>query len=398
MTGESSGPLQGVRVVDLSLLLPGPLCSQHLADMGAEVIKIENPRMGDMTRHWGGKIEGTENSAMFSLLNRKKKSVTINIKREAGREVLLKLLATSDILLEGFRPGTMSELEIGWPQLQKKFPRLIYCAISGYGATGPDKDMAGHDGNFAARAGLLGLNGPKNAAPVIPGFQVADIGGGTLVALSGILAALYAREKTGIGQFVDISMMDGAMAFLHLYAAEYIANGKKPLRGHEMLNGKLPNYNIYETKDNRFVILAALEERFFRTFLKTIDRSDLLEKTPLNEENLSTIHHQMIQIFKSKTLQEWKPWFEHTDCCLSPVAELDEVFEDRQLKARGMVTLQKSKTGKDFLSIGSPFVFSETPVNIHGSVPDLGENTRELLSELGYSEAELADLKEKRAI
>ena len=181
-----NGPLTGVKVLDLSLLLPGPLCSQHLADMGAEVIKVENPRLGDLTRYMGTKVTKGEHAetGFFLQLNRNKKSICVNIKRDAGREVILRLLKDCDILLEGFRPDTLNELGIGYEQLKEKFPRLIYCAISGYGATGHYKEHAGHDANYIARAGLLALNGVKGGPPIVPGFQVADIGGGTLTALA----------------------------------------------------------------------------------------------------------------------------------------------------------------------------------------------------------------------
>ena len=224
MTHTKPGPLDGVRVIDLSLLLPGPLCSMYLGDMGADVIKVENPRMPDLTRMMGARLQSpsgeSSESGLFLMLNRNKRAITINLKRPEGREVLLRLLEDADILIEGFRPGTLDEMGIGYEQLRERFGRLIYCAISGYGASGPYRDLAGHDGNYIGYAGLLDINGEAGGPPVLPGVQIADIGGGTQMALSAILAALFARERTGEGQFLDISMLDGAFSFLSLHAGE----------------------------------------------------------------------------------------------------------------------------------------------------------------------------------
>jgi alpha-methylacyl-CoA racemase len=394
------GPLTGVRVLDLSLLLPGPLCSQHLADMGAEVIKVENPRLGDLTRYMGTKITKGEHSetGFFLQLNRNKKSITINIKRDAGREVIFRLLEKCDILLEGFRPDTLNELGIGYEQLKEKFPRLLYCAISGYGATGIYKEHAGHDANYIARAGLLALNGVKGGPPVVPGFQVADIGGGTLTALAAILAALYAREKTGRGQFLDVSMQDGSAPFLSLFMGEFVASGKEPERGNEALSGLLPNYEVYETKDGKYVMLAALEENFFKTFLRQIDRLDLLEGMSRDEAGFKTVKAEMVKIFKAKTYAEWSPLFENTDSCFSGLSSLSEVVNDRHLRERGtIVELDHPRFGK-MPVIGSPFHFSETPVSYRSGAPGHGEHTDEILMAAGYTAAEIAELRKQKCV
>lgn len=383
------------------MLLPGPLCSQHLADLGADVIKIENPRAADGTRYVGSRIEKGEasESAMFLLLNRNKKSVTLNIKREGGRGVLLKLLEGADILIEGFRPGTMSEMGIGYEQLHERFPRLVYCAISGYGATGPDAKLAGHDANFAARSGLLSVTGTKDSAPILPGFQAGDVGGGTLVALSGILAALYAREKTGRGQFVDVSMLDGAFNFLHLYAGEAIAAQKNPKRGQEVLSGGLPNYRVYTTKDSRYVMLAALEERFFKTFLRLAGREDILTGRDMySETDQELIAVDLSDFFLSKKRDDLIPLFENPDTCLSPVNELSEALNDRQLLARGVVRTQSHPRLGDFTTIGSPFSLSETPVTYRSHPPAHGEHTDEVLLSVGYTPEEIKQMRQKREI
>lgn len=395
-----NGPLTGVKVLDLSLLLPGPLCSQHLADMGAEVIKVENPRLGDLTRYMGTKVTKGEHAetGFFLQLNRNKKSICVNIKRDAGREVILRLLKDCDILLEGFRPDTLNELGIGYEQLKEKFPRLIYCAISGYGATGHYKEHAGHDANYIARAGLLALNGVKGGPPIVPGFQVADIGGGTLTALAAILAALYAREKTGRGQFLDISMQDGATPFLALYMGEYIASGKEPERGNEALSGMLPNYRVYETKDGKYVMLAALEEKFFQNFLRQINREDLLKNMSRDEAGFTAATAELEKIFKQKTYAEWAPLFENEDSCFSGLSSMAEVLQDQHLRDRGTILeIDHPQLGKVPV-IGSPFHFSDTPVTYRTAPPAQGAHTDEILATAGYSAAEIEDLRKNKCI
>lgn len=410
---ERGGPLAGVRVVDLSLLLPGPLCSMYLGDMGADVIKIENPRMPDLTRLMGTRLGpggkhdvdakdpdgGAESeSGLYLMVNRNKRAITINIKRPEGREVLLKLLEDADVLLEGFRPGTLEAMGIGYEQLKEKFPRLIYCAISGYGASGPYEKLAGHDGNYIGYSGLLGITGLADGAPVIPGFQVADIGGGTLAAVGSILAALYSREKTGRGQFLDISMMDGAFSFLSLHAGEYIASGKSPERGKMDLSGALPNYNVYQCKDGRYVILGALEERFFRGFLRQVDREELLDGVELTPEGLAAIKPEIEKIFLSRNRDEWQDLFLNPETCLAPVNDVAEAFEDPQLKERGMIqTIEHPRLGQ-VLQIGSPFRFSDTPCEMRTPPPEHGQHTEEVLREAGFDDEALAALRKKRAI
>ncbi len=395
-----NGPLDGIKVVDLSLLLPGPLCSMHLGDMGADVIKVENPRAADLTRYMGEKFEreGESETGMFLMINRNKRAITLNLKRPEGREVLLKLLEDADILLEGFRPDALKGMGLGYDELKEKFPRLIYCAISGYGATGPYKPLAGHDGNYISYSGLLGITGEKDGAPTLPGFQVADIGGGTQAALVSILGALVARGRTGKGQFLDISMMDGAFSFLSLHAGEYIASGESPRRGDMPLSGALPNYNVYKCKDGKYVMLGALEERFFRMFLRQVGKEDLLEGRELTPEGLAEVKPEIEAIFASRDRDEWKELFAHPDVCLAPVNSVEEAFQDPQLKERGMIVEMEHPKLGDVMMIGSPFRFSETPCTYRMHPPGHGEHTDEILGELGYSSEDLEGLRKRRAI
>ena len=395
-----NGPLHGIKVIDLSLLLPGPLCSMYLGDMGAEVVKVENPRAADLTRYMGTKIKGKnyEETGFYLSLNRNKKAITLNLKKSKGREVLLKLLEDADVLLEGFRPDTLNKMGIGYAQLKEKFPKLIYCAISGYGANGPYKELAGHDGNYISYSGLLGITGQAGKEPVLPGFQVADIGGGTLPALTSILAALYAREKTGKGQFLDIGMIDGAFGFLSLHSGEFIASQEEPERGDLALSGGLPNYNVYKTKDSKYIMLGALEERFFRYFLRQINREELLEGFKYEKAYLDKIKPELEKIFLEKNRDDWQELFMNPNTCLSPVKTIKEAFEDEQLRAREMVvTMNHPKLG-EVKMIGSPFKFSETPCTYRLRPPAYGEHTNEILQSAGLSPEEIQNLKDKRVI
>ena len=398
-------PLNGVKVIDLSLLLPGPLCSMHLGDMGAEVIKIEHPRKIDMSRLFGSKIGGKE-SGHYLILNRNKKSLTLNIKKKEGQDILLQLLGDADILLEGFRPGAMTKMGLGYENLKQKFPKLIYCSISGYGATGPYKDKAGHDANFMAEAGLLEMMKDSSGSPVLPGFQLADIGGGTLTALASILAALYAREKTGEGQHLDIAMMDGAFSFLSFYLGEYFASGRKNIRREEaFLSGAWANYNVYQCKDGKYIMLGAVENLFFTNFLKKlgIEQTSFFAKLKESasqfegEFNKSeALKEALTEIFANKSYAEWSKFFSDPNLCLSPVNNFTEACENQQLKARNMIIeMEHPDLGKITL-LGSPFKFSKTPCTYRLYPPRYGEHTAEILKQMGYEEDELIRLQKER--
>lgn len=392
-TIESKGPLAGVKVIDLSLLLPGPLCSQHLADMGADVIKIENPRAYDGSRAmFKGK---TGYPALYMMLNRNKKAITLNLKREQAKEILFKLLEDADILLEGFRPDGMDKMGLGYDVLSKKFPKLIYCGISGYGISGKYVNFAGHDLNYLAISGVLDQTGNP---PRPAGFQLADVGGGTLTALSAILAALYYREKTGIGQRIDISMTDASLQFTSLYGGILSASGKSPEPGNDILSGKLPNYNIYETKEGRFVALGALEDMFFQTFLRAIGMKNLTKELPMVEENFNTIKQKLTDFFKSKTFADLEPIFQNEDACLSPILKMDEVQKDAHWKDRGMILEKDHPKFGPILQFGSPFHFSKTPFQYRTDPPEHGEHTFEILNKLGFSEDKIAEFKKDRVI
>ncbi|MEJ7717494.1 MAG: CoA transferase [Thermoleophilaceae bacterium] len=272
--------LDGVRVLDLSRLLPGGFCSLLLADFGADVLKLEDTGMGDYVRWSPPFHEGAEDSAasaLFLALNRGKRSIRVNLREDAGRDVLLRLVREHDVLLESFRPGVLDRLGVGYERLREENPGLVYCAISGYGQDGPLRDRVGHDTNYLALTGLLGLSGEPEGPPAQAAGQIADLGGGALMAAFGILAALRERERSGLGQLVDVSMADGALSWLAMTAASRLAGGPKPERGGTELAGGLACYRPYACRDGGHVALGALEPKFWQELCHGLDREDLLE-------------------------------------------------------------------------------------------------------------------------
>ncbi|WP_420715061.1 CaiB/BaiF CoA transferase family protein [Corallococcus sp. bb12-1] len=386
-----SSPLAGLRVLDLSRLLPGPYATLVLADLGATVDKVEDPDVGDATRHMPPQRDGE--GALFYGLHRNKRSLALNLKTPEGRDALLRLVAQYDVLVESFRPGVMDKLGVGEAVLRAKNPRLIYCAISGYGQTGPDRLKAGHDLNYAARAGLLGYGGEPDGAPAFPGVQVADIGGGSLFALVGILAALHERERTGVGRFVDVSMTDGALAFLHLHLAARLFTGAEgtPLtRGREALNGGYPSYGLYRTADNRWLAVGALEPKFFGALAAKLGRPELLDDAYVPGEPGERVKAELKRIFESQPLAHWRELLAGADLCVEPVAEGDEVLSDAQLRARGLfVETEDAQRGIRVTHLLTPLRMGEVPLR---PPPALGQHSRAILEAAGFTAEEIARL------
>jgi crotonobetainyl-CoA:carnitine CoA-transferase CaiB-like acyl-CoA transferase len=390
------GPLAGMKVLDLSRLLPGPYCSMILGDLGAEVLKIEDPKRGDYMRSWGPRF-GKE-SAVFVMLNRNKKSMTLNLKTEEGRAIFLTLVRQFDVVLEGFRPGVLERLGVGYEVLKKENPGLIYCAITGYGYTGPYRDRAGHDLNYLSLAGVLGMIGEKKGPPVIPGVQIADIGGGALLSALAILSACIARQRTGQGQFIDVSMLDGSFAWLPVSFGEFVASGEDPEQGCTVLTGAYACYRVYETKDGRHMGLGALEKQFWEAFCKAVDREDLVAYQFSEGEKQADLVAEVSRIFKERTRKEWIDFLKHADFCCEPVNSVSEAISDPQLIARDMIVTTDHPSEGKFKQIGIPVKFSDTPGSIRLHSPGHGEHTDEILLGLGYQENDLKELKEKGVI
>jgi len=394
-----SRPLEGIKVLDLSRLLPGGFCSLLLADFGADVLKVEDTGMGDYLRWAPPYYEGAEDSAKSALylaLNRGKRSIRLDLKQEGGREVLLRLVREHDVLLESFRPGVLDRLGVGYEALQNENPGLVYCAITGFGQDGPYRDRAGHDINYLGLVGLLGLTGERDGPPIQPAGQIADIGGGALMAAFGILAALRERDRSGAGQVVDVSMADGALSWLAMVAARYFADGVVPGRGDLELAGRYVCYRPYACGDG-WVTLGALEPKFWQTWCRGVGREDLVDKQ--FEPPGSEAHAEVERVFLQRTREGWQRFASEHDCCLEPVLDLDEALDSGLVDARGMVVeLEQPGADRTVRQLGMPVKLSRTPGAVRGPGPGLGEHTDEVLRASGYTGEEIARLKDAGAV
>jgi alpha-methylacyl-CoA racemase len=393
-------PLAGLTVLDLSRLLPGGFCSLLLADFGADVVKVEDTGMGDYIRWSPPFYEGAEESArsaLFLALNRGKRSIRVDLKTESGKQVLLRLAREADVLLESFRPGVLDRLGVGYERLRELNPGLVYCAITGYGQDGPNRDRSGHDMNYLGLNGILGLTGDRDGPPVQAAGQIADIGGGALMAGIGILVALREREHSGHGQLVDCSMFDGALSWLALVAAEAFASPRATGRGDLLLAGALTCYRPYRCADG-YVTLGALEPKFWRAWCAGVGREDLLDHA--FDPPDSATHQAVSEIFAQRTRAQWEAFASEHDCCLEPVLELDEVLDSELVRARAMVVgLGQPGAVRPVNLLGVPIKLSRTPGDPRrGPGPALGEHTDEILAGAGFAESEIAALHEAGAV
>ncbi len=388
--------LEGIKVLDLSRLLPGPFASLVLADLGARVDKIEDTEAGDYLRHMPplvGKNDPT--SAMFLALNRNKRSAQIDLKKPEAREVFLRLVDSYDVVLEQFRPKVLDRLGLSHATLLERNPRLVICALTGYGQTGPLAMRAGHDIDYLARAGILGFQGPENAPPQPPGFQLADVSGG-LWSVIGILAALEERRRTDRGKIVDVSMTEASMPFGIVSIASMLG-GQKLSRGGEPLTGGIAAYNVYETKDGKFMALGALEPKFWLAFASNAGLDADMPNVMMGimpGEHQPALKKKVAAVFAAKTRDEWRAFSEAHDCCLEPVLEPSELVTDANLASREM-----------FFDVESPWGTLKqlkTPLTKEGTArsapPKMGEHTDEILREAGLSDDEIADLHAKRVV
>jgi len=390
---RSPAPLTQMRVLDFSRLLPGPYCSRILADFGAEVIKIEQPSGGDWARYVPPLEEGE--SLFFHALNRGKKSLTLNLKCDRGRTILLQLAETADVLLVSFRPGVMERLALGYETLAQVNPRLVYCSLTGYGPEGPYRQRAGHDLNYIGLAGLLDLGGPREGLPSIPGVQVADLTG-ALWAAVGILLALVARERTGRGQRVDASLLGGALSCLALPVARHLG-GQHKGRGDsdgstelaEVLTGGLVCYQVYETQDGGHVTLGALEPQFWTAFCQAVGREHLLAEQFAPAIPGAPVYEELRALFRTRTRQEWVAALAGVDACCEPVNSVAEALESAPVQALGMLG-----------SVGllPPVRLSAQAARSSDVAPALGQHTALLLAELGYDAAAVEELRKQGVV
>ena len=397
------GPLNGIKILDLSKLAPGPFCTMILGDLGADILKIEEPGppTGRRAQQAGGasttSLTGGFSGSPYNALNRNKKSIGLNLKSAAGKQIYLRLAQRADVIVEEYRPGVAQRLGIDYEKLSARNPRLIYCAITGYGQDGPYRNLVGHDLNYIGTAGMLSILGRKDQPPTIPHNLLADYAGGGMHGAIGILAALVARQQTGRGQYVDISMMDGALLLLAQSFSTFYATGQMPRRGETMLDGGIPNYNVYLTSDNKYLTIGALEPWFFANLCRELGREDLIPHE-FDPDKREEIHNFFEQTFKTKTRDEWFAILSRNDICAGRMLTLGEVAGDPQVSARKMIVEVDSPDGRKIKQVGISVKLSDTPGSIRSLAPGLGQNTNELLGELGYKQADIDRWREEGAI
>ncbi|MCY6369236.1 CaiB/BaiF CoA transferase family protein [Clostridium ganghwense] len=390
-------PLEGIKILDLSRYLPGPLCTQILADFGAEVIKIEQPKSGELGRNLAPLINGE--SARFYTVNRNKKSVTLDLKKKEGKDIFKRLAANCDVVLDQFRPGVMDKMGVGYEVLKEINERLIYCCLTGYGLNGPLRDTAGHDLNYLSLAGVTEQTGNNQGKPSMSGVQIADTAAGSLYSVIAILLALASREKTGKGQLCDVAMLDGSITLLAYTIGEWFGSGKLPQRGDEGLTGGYACYHIYETKDNKYVSLGAVEGKFWVEFCEKIDRKEYTT-VQWDKEKQEDIIKDISNIILQKTRDEWVTFFSTSNICFTPVLNMGEMCQHPQIIARNMITKLTNfkESGKDVVLTGVPIKLSQTPGEAKYIFPELGEHTDDILMNIGYSKEEIDTLRKNSVI
>jgi alpha-methylacyl-CoA racemase len=388
MVSTQAGPLaralSGIRVLDLSRLLPGPYLTMILADMGADVVKVEDPRVGDYLRAFPPAKGGI--AGRFLAVNRGKRSLALDLKSPAGRDAFMKLAARADVVVESFRPGVMDKLGVGYAALSARNPKIVVCSISGYGQTGPYAHRAGHDLDYIALAGVLAMGGTAGGPPLMPGVQIADLAGGALWGATAILGALVGRHASGLGAHLDISMTEGALALL---AAELgnLDCGAHPTRGVETLNGGLACYGVYRTKDGRYLAVGALEPKFYVALNEGIGRPASVAELVGRPDQQAKTRAEIAAIFETRTAAEWQQHLAKFDCCVEIVTEPEELAQLPLHQARHVFFTIDGGDG-----VG-PIVQTRTPVGMPAEPtppPRLGQHSREVLAEYGLSDAEIA--------
>ena len=389
--------LDGIKIVDLTRLGPGPFCTMLLADMGADVIKIEAA---------GGRASMTietmedataERRRVFNAEGRNKRAIGLNLKMDEAKQILYKMVKDADVVVEEFRPGVLQRLGCDYDTLNKINPRIILCSITGFGQDGPYAQLPGHDLNYISIGGAQSMIGPRNGPPVMTLNLIGDYSGGSFQAALGICMALLARERTGKGQHVDISMTDGVVSLLHGEAAGYFDTGRVPTRGDMLVIGGAPFYGVYETKDGKYITIGALEPWFWSNLCELIDRKDLLA-SEWDWTKWAQMSEDFKKIFKTKTQKEWVELLRTKDVCVAPVNTLDETFKDPQILHRQMVIeMDHPKLGK-VKQVGIGIKMSDTPGKVRSLAPKPGEHTEKILKDLKYTKKQIDALRESGAI
>ena len=378
------GPLAGIRILDLTRLLPGPVTTLHLADLGAEVIKIEDPQVGDYARTLGTG-QGEENgqsSAYFRMINRNKQGLRLDLKKPEGVEVFMRLAREADVIIESFRPGVMDKLGVGYAAIAAVNPKIAYCSISGYGQDGPYKDRAGHDINYLGYAGVLDQIGSEGGNPAIPNFQIADLLGGALTAAMGILAAVVEAQRTGQGRYIDVSMTDSVLAHTYFTMLRLNDAGQSAPRGSDLLSGGLPCYATYRCADGKYMAVGALEGKFWKIACAVLGRPDWLKR-----QWDASLRGELAELFATRPRDEWASLFAAVDCCITPILSPEEALANEQISARQMVLHVDGLT-----QFAPPLKMSDFEFSIRQPAPKAGEHNAAILAAAGYSADEIRRL------
>ncbi len=388
-------PLEGIKILDLSRLAPGPFASMMLGDLGADVLLVEAPAEGKMAAMAVlGRAADPERVAAYNTLSRNKRSIVLNLREPEAREIFYKLADEADVVLEGFRPGVVKRLGVDYDTLSKRNPRLVYCSLSGFGQTGPYSNLVGHDINYIAVGGALGMIGWPGQPPTIPMNIIADFAGGGLHAAFGILAALMARHNTGRGQYVDIAMSDGVMMLLASFAGGVLGGGESPTRGDTLLNGSVPHYNVYECSDGGWISIGSLEPHFFVNLCKALDCEQFIpvQYDPSKRDEMKAYFTKR---FKEKPRDEWYQLLIQSDICAGPVYSLKEAFDDPHNRARNMVVEVDHPTLGKIPHLGIGTKLSDTPGSVRTTAPLAGQHTDDVLAGIGLDATAIAALKER---
>jgi len=387
--------LEGIKVLDLSRLAPGPYCTMILADLGSDVLKIEPPEAG--VPFFAPAVEEHKWYA-YNAHDRNKRSIVLNLRTEEGRQIFCKLAKTADVVVEGFRPGAVKRLGVDYDSLKGQNPRIIYCSISGYGQDGPYRNLSGHDPNYIAISGALSLIGPQGKAPSLPPGLLADFAGGGLQATVAILTALIARERTGVGQYLDVAMLDGVVSLLASEMSQYFVSGQVPMRGETWNTGATPWGNIYETKDGGYITVAAGEPHFWQRLCQALGCDDLIPDQHAKGDKRIEIFRRLKEAFLLKTKEEWFKILTNVDVPVAPVYNLEEAVGNPQIVHRGMVVEVRHRKFGAVRQVGIIPHLSETPGQVRHLGVKPGEHTVEVLASLGYSKDDIGRLQEKGVI